>query len=72
MQCEDSEENIVAVQMNTNDLVSGENVNELDKIVVRSTSEIRGIGGDIVEDDMVVEVEVVYDIMRDVLDEHHY
>ena len=69
VQCEDSEENIVAVQMNTNDLVSGENVNEMDKIVVRSTSEIRGIGGDIVEDDMVVEVEVVYDIMRDVLDD---
>ena len=30
----------VAVQINTNDLVSDENINELDKLVVKSTSEL--------------------------------
>ena len=35
--------------MNTNELVSSDNVNELDKLVFKSTSELLGIGGDIVE-----------------------
>ena len=37
---EASKENNVAVQMNTNDLVSVNNVNEVDKLVVKSTSEL--------------------------------
>ena len=64
---EASKENNVAVQINTDDLVSGDDVNGLDKLVVKSTSELRGIGGDIVDDAMGVEVEVVSEIMRDVL-----
>ena len=46
---EHPKENNVAVQMNTNDLVSGDNVNELDELVVKSTSELRGIGAEIVD-----------------------
>ena len=61
---ESYKENDVAVQMNTNDLVSGENVNELDNLVVNSTSELQGIGVDIVDNAMGVEVEVVSEIMR--------
>ena len=53
--------------MNTSDLVSGDNVNELDKLLVKSTSEIQGIGDDIVDNAMGVEAEVVSDIMQDVL-----
>ena len=64
---EASKENNVAVQMNTKDLVSGDNVNELDKLVVKSTSKLQGIGGDIMDNAMSVEVEVVYEIMWDVL-----
>ena len=37
---EASKENNVAVQMNTNDLVSVNNVNEVDKLTVKSTSEL--------------------------------
>ena len=61
---ESYKENDVAVQINTNDLVSGENVNELDNLVVNSTSELQGIGVDIVDNAMGVEVEVVSEIMR--------
>ena len=53
--------------MNTNALVSGDNTNELDKLVVKLTSELRGIGGGIVDDAIVVEVEVVHDIILEVL-----
>ena len=52
--------------MNTNALVSGDNTNELDKLVVKLTSELRGIGGDIVDDVIGVEVDVVYEIIRNV------
>ena len=51
---EASKGNNVDVQMNTNYLVSGDNVNELDKLAVKSTSELRGIGGDIVNNVMGV------------------
>ena len=53
--------------MNTNDLVSGDNMNEMENLVVKSTSELQGIGGDIVDDVMGVEVEVVSEIMWYVL-----
>ena len=53
--------------MNTNELVSSDNVNELDKLVFKSTSELLGIGGDIVEYYMCVQVDAVSEIMRDVL-----
>ena len=53
--------------MNTNDLVSGENVNGLEKLVVKYTSELWGIGGDMVENSMGVEVDFVSDIMRYIL-----
>ena len=66
---EASKGNNVDVQMNTNYLVSGDNVNELDKLAVKSTSELRGIGGDIVDNVMGVQVEVVYDIIRYVLND---
>ena len=55
--------------MNTHDLVSGDNVNELEKLVVKSTSGLRGIGGDIVFDAMGVEVDVVSEIIPDVFSE---
>ena len=59
----------VSVQMNTNDLMPGDNLSELNKLVVNFTSELRGIGGDIVDDVMGVdvEVEVVSGIMQDLL-----
>ena len=57
------------MQMNTNYLVSGDNVNELDKLAFNSTSELRGIGGDIVDNVMGVEVEVFYEIMLYVLND---
>ena len=66
MRSEASKGNNVSVQMNTNDLVSGDNANELDDLVVKSTSELRGIGGDIVDDVIGVEVDVVYEIIRNV------
>ena len=55
--------------MDTNDLVSGDNMNEMENLVVKSTSELQGIGGDIVDDVMGVdvEVEVVSGIMQDLL-----
>ena len=54
---EASKKNNFAVQMNTNDLVPGDNVNELENLVVSSTREIQGIGGNIVDDTMGVKVE---------------
>ena len=66
---EASKRNNVDVQMNTNYLVSGDNVNELDKLAFNSTSELRGIGGDIVYNVMGVEVEVFYEIMLYVLND---
>ena len=58
--------------MNTNDLVSGDNVNELDELVVKSTSELRGIGAEIVDNAICVEAEVVSDIMWDILSDGTY
>ena len=56
-------ENSVSVQMYSYDLVSVDNMNELDNLVVKSTSELRDIGDEIVDDAMGVEFEVVSDIM---------
>ena len=55
--------------MDTNDLVSGDNVNELYKLVVKSTSELQIIGGNIVNDAMGVEAEVVSESIGYVLDD---
>ena len=72
MRSEFSKENNLSVQMNTNDFVSSENVNNLDKLVVKSASELRGIGSDIVDDAMGVKVEVVSEIIWGVLGDGKY